>query len=68
MTETLYRVVRRFEDEKKKSRVVKRDLTLQEAQQHCASKETSSATAQQSRMRRYTQRNGGWFDSYEEQK
>lgn len=61
-----YKIVRMFFRDSRKSRVIKRGLTLKEAQAHCQDPETSSATATSAKARRYTKRVGPWFDGYEE--
>jgi hypothetical protein len=49
------------------SRVLKRGLTLEQAQEHCRNPETSSRTCQQARNRRRKARFGAWFDGYSEE-
>ncbi len=49
------------------SRVVKKGLTLEQAQAHCADKETSSSTCQLAINRRRTKEGGPWFDGYDHQ-
>ncbi len=59
----MYKIVRNyFRDHRK--RVIKRVLTLAEAQSHCSDPETSSSTATGSAARRRTKRCGPWFDGY----
>lgn len=58
-----YKIVRGFFSGRR--RVIKRGLTLEEAQAHCRDKETSSHTATSSAARLRTQRYGKWFDGYE---
>ena len=48
------------------SRIIRRGLTLEQAQEHCSDPETSSSTCQTARARRITRRMGKWFDSYSE--
>jgi len=47
-------------------RIIKRGLTLAEAQAHCQDPETSSSTCTTSAGRLRTRRLGPWFDGYEE--
>lgn len=47
-------------------RVVRRGLTLQEAQAHCSDPETSSRTCTHAEGKRRTRLHGPWFDGYEE--
>jgi hypothetical protein len=49
-------------------RVIETGLTLEQAQAHCQSKETSSRTCTTSTGRARTRRMGEWFDSYTEDK
>lgn len=48
------------------NRVIKRGLTLAEAQEHCRNPETSSQTCVKARNVLRTQVKGPWFDSYDE--
>jgi hypothetical protein len=48
--------------------VVKTGLTLQEAQAHCQSPETSSRTAAGKAARARTKRMGAWFDGYQRER
>ena len=63
-----YKIVRMFFDRAKRSRVIKRDLTLAEAQEYCGDPETSSSTCKSAKRIHYTNTNGAWFDGYEEEK
>jgi hypothetical protein len=47
-------------------RIIKRGVTLDEAQAHCKDPETSSSTCTSSTGRRRTRERGPWFDGYEE--
>jgi hypothetical protein len=63
----MYRIVRRyFHSDRCRPRVIRRGLTLEEAQAHCRDIETSSSTATSSKARARTRRCGPWFDGYEE--
>lgn len=57
-----YRVVRFFQNAR--SYIVKRGLTLKQAQAHCGDPQTSSNTATSQSGRRRTRRYGSWFDGY----
>lgn len=65
---TTYRIIRHFQNEDVRNKVVKRGLTLDEAQAHCHDPETSSSTATSSRGRSRTRELGPWFDGYEEER
>ena len=60
-----YKIVRMFFDDNRRSRVIERGLTLDEAQTHRKDPETSSKTCTSSAKKRYTKRVGKWFDGYE---
>ena len=60
----MYRIVRSFF--RGGRRVVKRGLSLAEAQAHCSDPETSSRTCRGSKARARTRLKGPWFDGYEE--
>lgn len=62
----MYKIVRSFFNGKRSKRVIKTGLTLEEARAHCNDPETSSRTATSAKARRYTARNGPWFDGYTE--
>ena len=59
-----YKIVRGFLRTNRK-RVMKRGLTLAEAQAHCKLPSTSSRTATGAKAERYTATHGPWFDGYE---
>jgi hypothetical protein len=61
-----YKIVRFYRDDDSRRRVIKRGLTLEEAQAHCQDPETSSSTATSYPARRRTECFGPWFDGYEE--
>lgn len=61
-----YRIVRRFQDENRRPRVIDRGLTLEAAQAHCRDPETSSSTATSLRAQSRTRALGPWFDGFEE--
>lgn len=58
-----YKIVRMFFRGGK--RAIERGLTLEQAQAHCKSPETSSRTCTKSAGRQRTQKRGPWFDGYE---
>lgn len=60
-----YKVVRWFCDGPRVKRVIKRGLTLEEAQEHCGDPETSSSTCTSAKRKAYTERVGDWFDGYD---
>lgn len=59
-----YRVTRFYQDPDRESEVVKRGLTLEEAQAHCKDPETSSTTCTSSTGKGRTKRRGPWFEGY----
>ena len=61
----MYSIVRMFENVSCKNRIIKRGLTLEEAQAHCRDPETSSSTATSRKAVAETERMGRWFDGYE---
>ena len=61
----MYKIVRMFAKDGKKSRTIKSGLTLDEAQAHCKDPETHSKTATSAKARRYTAVHGPWFDGYD---
>lgn len=65
----MYKIVRVYLDREKapNRRVVKRDLTLEEAQAHCKDPQTSSRTCTSRAGKARTRKYGPWFDGYEEQ-
>ena len=63
----LYVIERHYLDRGTK-RVIKRNITLEEAQAHCHNPETRSKTATSTAARALTERVGAWVDRFEEQK
>ncbi len=57
-----YRVVRFYRDHPLRRRIIRRGLTLAQAQAHCSDPETSSSTCVRPENRRRTRRLGAWFD------
>lgn len=62
----LYNVVRRYFNSNVRARVIKRGVTLAEAQAHCQDPETSSSTCTSKAGKARTKRYGPWFDGYEQ--
>ena len=62
----MYRIVRHYRDAQIRRRVIRRGLTLAEAQAHCNDPETSSSTCTGAAGRARTRRLGAWFDGYEQ--
>lgn len=60
-----YNIVRFYQRASIRRRVIKKRVTLAEAQDHCNSPETSSSTCTNSAGRMRTRRLGPWFDGYE---
>jgi hypothetical protein len=61
-----YKIVRRYFRDNRR-RVIRRGLTLEQAQAHCNDPETSSKTATTHHARALTSRRGPWFDGYDEE-
>mgnify|MGYP005831877715 CR=1 FL=1 len=61
-----YTITRLFRDSPRRT-VVKKGLSLEQAQAHCSDPETSSSTCEGERAKKYTKRHGDWFDAYEEE-
>ncbi len=64
---TKYKIVRYFSNRNKSNRTIQKGLTEEEAQRYCDDPETSSTTCQSAAKKRYTKRNGDWFDGYTEE-
>lgn len=60
-----YRIVRFYFEGGR--RIIKRGLTLDEAQTHCSDPETSSSTCKKAGNKRRTKICGAWFDGYEKE-
>ena len=60
-----YRIVRLYMNGNPTRKILKRGLTLAEAQEHCKDPETSSSTARKPAGRIRTRQLGPWFDGYE---
>ena len=59
----MYSIVRFYFSNNKKC-VLKKGLSLQEAQEHCRNPETSYKTCKSSKATKRTQKFGPWFDGY----
>ena len=59
----MYKIIRFYYG--KSHRIIKRGLTLEQAQTHCQDKETSSSTCTLYAGRKRTQTLGKWFDGYD---
>lgn len=57
------KIVRNFLGDKE-SQVIKRGLTLEEAQEHCRDPETCSRTCTAKKGKAITKKYGPWFDGY----
>jgi hypothetical protein len=65
MMET-YRIVRMYKNDNP-NQVIKENLSLEEAQEHCRDEETSSSTCSMLKNIEHTRKYGDWFDGYEEE-
>jgi len=65
----MYKVVRMYQRESSRhfQRVIKSELTLEQAQSHCSDPETSSSTCYSAKKRKLTAERGPWFDGYSQQ-
>jgi len=61
----MYKIVRCYLNHP--SKVIKRGVTLEEAQKHCGDPETSSSTCTKPELKEITERMGPWFDGYDEE-
>jgi hypothetical protein len=59
----MYKIVRSYLNHP--SKVIKRGLTLKEAQAHCRDSETSSSTCTKPELVTHTELMGPWFDGYD---
>lgn len=62
-----YKIVRKYFSDKYPSVTLYRGLTLEEAQGHCNSPDSSSKTCTSIEGRRRTHKCGPWFDAYYEE-
>jgi len=65
-TTSKYKIVRIYANDGISNRTIKSYLTLEQAQEHCRSPETSSRTATSAAAKARTRRLGEWMDTYEE--
>ena len=63
-----YCITRHYQRDDVDNKVIKKGLTLEEAQEHCKDSETSSRTATSLEALDHTAEYGAWFDGYEEEK
>lgn len=63
--EVTYKIIRMYFSRDVHNRVIKRGLTLEEAQAHCGDPETASQTCTESVNIEHTQKYGPWFDAYQ---
>lgn len=64
---TKYKIVRHYFKGTPNHRTIKNGLTLEQAQEHCRDKETSSTTCTTSAGKLRTRQYGMWFDGYTEE-
>jgi hypothetical protein len=62
-----YLIERFFFDRPGRRRIIRRGLTLEQAQSHCQNPETSSTTCKGAAGKRRTRECGRWFDGYTEE-
>jgi hypothetical protein len=61
--EKTYKIVR-FHKDGSDQKILKRGLSLQEAQEHCKDDETASNTCSTIESLEYTRKHGEWFDAF----
>ena len=62
-----YTIMRFYQQDGKWRRIMKKNLTLEEARAHCRDQETNSRTCKSEENVKHTQEHGPWFDGYEEE-
>lgn len=67
MPKATYKIIRFHFNDDLDNNVIKRGLTLDEAQSWCSDPETSSSTCVEPKGVNYTKMHGKWFDGYEEE-
>lgn len=65
MANERFKIVRFYFNRPGRRRTIITGLTLEDAQAHCAHRDTSSSTCTSPTARRRTRRMGAWFDGYE---
>ena len=66
MDEETYMIIRFFQGDHG-AETIATGLTLEEAQEWCQDKESSSSTATSPEAQRRTKKHGPWFDGYEQE-
>lgn len=61
---TTYKVVRVFFNSKDEKEIIKSGISLEKAQEHCNSSESSSSSAKSQEAIERTEKYGPWFDCY----
>ena len=61
-----YKITRNYFDSDRRDTIFT-GLTLEEAQEHCYDKQTSSHTCTQAAGLARTEKHGAWFDGYEQE-
>jgi len=64
---TTYKIIRFYANDTHESQVIRRGLSLEQAQEHCQDPETSSRTAKSREAKQRTAIYGPWFDGYTEE-
>jgi hypothetical protein len=59
-----YKIVRMYQAFGRKSKVIRTNLTKEQALEHCNDIETSSITCTNEKAIKHTQRFGHWFDGF----
>ena len=59
-----YKIIRFHKEDSSLNKVIKKNLSLDEAQEHCRSDETSSHTCAELKNMEYTRQFGAWFDGF----
>lgn len=67
MNEPTYRIIRLYGPRPVRRRILKRGLTLEQAQRYCSDPETSSSTSTNPKVRRKHEAGYCWFDGFEKE-